>query len=33
MEVLDMRDIWMRFAENLLDRVSGPLSFRLVLQP
>jgi len=28
-----MRDIWMRFAENLLDRVSGPLSFRLVLQP
>lgn len=28
-----MADIWMRFADNLVDRVSGPMSFRLILQP
>jgi hypothetical protein len=26
-------DIWMRFVENLADRVSGPMKFRLLLQP
>jgi hypothetical protein len=26
-------DIWMRFVENLVDRVSGPMKFRLLLQP
>jgi hypothetical protein len=26
-------DIWMRFVENMGDRVSGPLKFRLLLQP
>ena len=28
-----MEDIWTRIAENLMDRVSGPLRFRLLLQP
>jgi hypothetical protein len=28
-----MDDMWMRFAENLTDRVSGPMKFRLILQP
>jgi hypothetical protein len=28
-----MEDILSRFFENLLDRVSGPMKFRLVLQP
>jgi hypothetical protein len=28
-----MHDIWLRISENLMDRVSGPLKFRLVLQP
>ncbi len=28
-----MDDIWMRFVENLADRVTGPMKFRLVLQP
>lgn len=28
-----MDDIWMRIAENLTDRVSGPMKFRLALQP
>lgn len=28
-----MDDIWMRFVENMVDRVSGPLKFRLLLQP
>lgn len=28
-----MEEIWMRFAENLIDRVSGPMKFRLLLQP
>jgi hypothetical protein len=28
-----MDDIWMRIVENLTDRVSGPMKFRLVLQP
>jgi len=25
--------IWTRFAENLVDRISGPMKFRFVLQP
>lgn len=29
----DMDDIWMRVVENMADRVSGPMKFRLVLQP
>jgi hypothetical protein len=28
-----MHDIWMRVVENMAGRVSGPLKFRLVLQP
>jgi hypothetical protein len=28
-----MDDLWIRIAENMVDRVSGPLRFRLVLQP
>ena len=28
-----MDDIWMRIVENMTDRVSGPLQFRLLLQP
>ena len=28
-----MDDIWMRFIENMGDRVSGPMKFRLLLQP
>ena len=28
-----MDDIWMRIVENMIDRVSGPMHFRLVLQP
>lgn len=28
-----MEDIWMRFVENMIDRVSGPMKFRLILQP
>ena len=32
-EVFKMDDTWMRILENLNDRVSGPLKFRLVLQP
>ena len=28
-----MDDMWMRITENLIDRVSGPMKFRLVLQP
>jgi len=30
---MDMDDIWMRIVENMIDRVSGPMHFRLVLQP
>jgi hypothetical protein len=26
-------DIWMRFLENMVARVSGPMKFRLLLQP
>jgi hypothetical protein len=26
-------EIWARFSENLIDRVSGPMKFRLILQP
>lgn len=28
-----MEEIWMRVVENLSDRVSGPMKFRLLLQP
>jgi hypothetical protein len=28
-----MDDIWMRIVENLSDRVTGPMKFRLLLQP
>ena len=28
-----MDDIWMRIVENLSDRVSGPMKFRMLLQP
>jgi hypothetical protein len=28
-----MDDIWIRLVENLQDRVSGPMKFRLLLQP
>lgn len=28
-----MDDIWMRIVENMSDRVTGPMKFRLVLQP
>lgn len=28
-----MDEIWMRIVENMIDRVSGPMKFRLVLQP
>lgn len=28
-----MDDIWMHFVEDLIDRVSGPMKFRLVMQP
>lgn len=28
-----MEDMWIRFVENMTDRVSGPMKFRLVLQP
>ncbi len=30
---ITMEDIWLRFTSNLADRVSGPLKFRLLLQP
>ncbi len=28
-----MEDMWLRFAGNMVDRVSGPMKFRLLLQP
>jgi hypothetical protein len=28
-----MGEVWIRIAENLADRVSGPMKFRLLLQP
>ena len=28
-----MEDIWLRFVDNMGDRVTGPLRFRLILQP
>lgn len=28
-----MDDIWMRIVENLGDRITGPMKFRLLLQP
>jgi hypothetical protein len=33
METLEMHDMWMRIADHLVDRVTGPMKFRLVLQP
>lgn len=28
-----MDELWIRFAENMVDRVSGPMKFRIILQP
>lgn len=28
-----MEDIWLRFIDNMGDRVTGPMRFRLILQP
>ena len=28
-----MDDFWVRFTDNLIERVSGPMHFRLVMQP
>ncbi|TYT25941.1 hypothetical protein FZO89_06565 [Luteimonas viscosa] len=28
-----MEEVWLRFAEHLTDRVTGPMKFRLLLQP
>lgn len=28
-----MHDTWLRISDNLMDRVTGPLKFRLILQP
>lgn len=28
-----MDDLWVRFGENLAARISGPMKFRLILQP
>jgi hypothetical protein len=28
-----MEDFWVRFADHMLDRVSGPMHFRLLMQP
>ena len=28
-----MDDVWMRFIDNMWDRVSGPMKFRFILQP
>jgi hypothetical protein len=33
LEAFDVDDIWMRIVGDLADRVSGPMKFRLVLQP
>jgi hypothetical protein len=30
---MDELTIWMRGAQNLIDRVSGPMNFRFILQP
>jgi hypothetical protein len=30
---MDEITIWMRFVQNLIDRISGPMSFRFILQP
>jgi hypothetical protein len=30
---MDEITIWMRAVQNLIDRVSGPMSFRFILQP
>jgi hypothetical protein len=28
-----MEDLWLRFMENMIDRVSGPMKLRLLIQP
>ena len=28
-----MEDLWLRFVHNMVDRVSGPMKFRLFMQP
>jgi hypothetical protein len=33
MKALEAAEAWIRIAENLGDRVGGPMSFRLILQP
>jgi hypothetical protein len=33
LEKLDMNDLWMRIIDNMVDRVSGPMHFRMILQP
>jgi hypothetical protein len=30
---MSINDVWIRFLENMVARVSGPMKFRLVLQP
>jgi hypothetical protein len=30
---MDEVAIWMRFVQNLIDRISGPMNFRFILQP
>ncbi len=30
---MDEITIWMRIANNLIDRISGPMNFRFILQP
>ena len=30
---MDEITIWMRVAQNLIDRISGPMNFRFILQP
>lgn len=31
--MINFDDTWMRIADNLTDRVTGPMKFRLILQP
>lgn len=33
MEIFKMQEIWTRLVENMVDRVSGPMHFRILLQP
>jgi hypothetical protein len=30
---MDEITVWMRVAQNLIDRISGPMNFRFILQP